>query len=385
MLPEYPVDLAILGSYFALIGILVWRISPQLIQSFQQPGVATTCWLGRMGFLGLAGASFMATWTFMFAYFAHSYLLWKSYYGVVQSFSLNLMSQWLHGVQLFDDAWRTVCTGNWAWLWSIQLCTFTVSVWTPIIAIEGYRRRVPHVWAYMIIGQVVAISTSSAFFFAVLLMCQDQQRQQQSSSASSTFPPWFLIFLLGLVSFGGLITVALTPHLTSSYRFLPNLLVMHGLLLLPLLYLAFTSSSSSTRIKQTAVCHHLKSYAIIAIYCFGACANTYLIIQQWKRTVYSNNMILDPLVILSHLADTFLQHPAQSSISSDVVFVYLISMTWMIVDSWPRTFTFVTHPSLVYFLVALTPFSSPSITLPLYLALNEYCHHLSISTSIKIE
>ncbi|KAI8339593.1 hypothetical protein BC941DRAFT_490450 [Chlamydoabsidia padenii] len=350
-IPEYPLDLAILGSYFVLIGLLTWRISSQLSQTIEST-CSPSSLKGRLVFLGLAGASFIATWSYMFAFFAHSYSTWKAYYGVEQTLSINLMSQWLHGVALFDDAWRTVCTGDWAWLWSIQLCSFTVAVWTPLIAMEGYRRQIPYVWAYMIFGQVVAISTSSALFFAVCLAYQ----QHNNNNTSSVTPSWALIGSLFISSIGGLITVQRTPQLTDSDDFLPNLLIMHGLLVLPLVYLATTTRTLSGKGS------YAKSYTIIALYTIGSVANLYLISQQWTRTIMT---VSTPQEILTQLFKTFLQHPAQSSISSDVVCVYVISIAWMLLNT--------SSPSLlVYSLVIFTLFLSPSVTLPIYLAVDEY-------------
>ncbi|CAO3598855.1 unnamed protein product [Absidia cylindrospora] len=233
----------------------------------------------------------------------------------------------------------------------------------------------------MIFGQVVAISTSSALFFTVCLLYQTQPVLTTTTNTKTT-PSWILIGLLFLVSMGGLITVDRTPGLTASDEFLPNLLLMHGLLVLPLLYLAITNNATiaattDERKKSTQQQHHhLKSYAIIILYIVGAMTNMYLISQQWRRTV--DLTTTHPLAIISNLVRVFLQHPAQSSISSDVVCVHVISVAWMLVDA--RTARTVTVPFWpVISLVACTPILSPSVTLPLYFAIHEFRLSSSIS------
>jgi multisubunit Na+/H+ antiporter MnhC subunit len=138
MIVEYPIAVSVLVSYFVLIGALVWRISPQLKQSFNNALNSST---SVLLFLVLAGISFFATWTYMIKFFIYSYSNWKIIAGYkypVHEFSwINLVSYWLHDVSLFDSAWRQVCVGAWQWLWSHQLCSLTVAVWTPILAIEG--------------------------------------------------------------------------------------------------------------------------------------------------------------------------------------------------------------------------------------------------------
>lgn len=131
MVVEYPATLAILASYFVLIFALLWRVKDQLgnTLSDSNPGILL--------FILLSSVSLLSTWTYMFKFFAHSYREWKQITGFELPLSLNSMSYWLKDVSLFDSAWRQVCVGAWQWLWSHQICTLTVSVWTPILAIEG--------------------------------------------------------------------------------------------------------------------------------------------------------------------------------------------------------------------------------------------------------
>lgn len=127
----YPVDIAILASYFALIFALLACILPSLLEAHKSSTRSSSL------FLALAAISLLATWTYMFKYFQHSYSEWSAIATVIPETMLDAISHWLHNVSLFDDAWRTVSVGAVQWLWSHQLCAFTVSVWTPFLAIEG--------------------------------------------------------------------------------------------------------------------------------------------------------------------------------------------------------------------------------------------------------
>ncbi|CAO3616681.1 unnamed protein product [Cunninghamella echinulata] len=340
------------------------EIYPQIKTSLQQSSFASVL------FMGFGVVSFICTWTYMFAFFKYSYLSWKTFYGVEEDFSIYTMSQWLHSVSLFDDAWRTVCSGDWQWLWSIQLCTFTVSVWTPILAIEGSRRKIPFVWAYMLAGQVVAISVFLSLFFGAMLIY---------SQKSSRLPSNTLIGLLGFASFGGLVSTAYIPYVADSASFLPTLLSVHVFTLIPLFYMCFfTPQNISSSVKETADNQDNSSngsprISIIALYGIGSLVNLILIGQQWYQAVFNliaTTPLVTPYVIFIQLIQIFFNHPAQSSISFDVVCVYIISITWMMIDSKTKQQNTCKFWSTI--LIILTPLLSPAVTLPLYFAMDEY-------------
>ncbi|KAL7309949.1 hypothetical protein PS15m_010764 [Mucor circinelloides] len=343
---EYPATLAILASYFVLIFALLWRVKDQLAKTLSD------CNPGIMLFILLSSVSLLSTWTYMFKFFAHSYREWKQIIGFELPLSLNSMSYWLKDVSLFDSAWRQVCVGVWQWLWSHQICTLTVSVWTPILAIEGSRRRIPYIWAYMLIGQVVAISFASSLFFAVLLAYAPITHKEPSARLLKT---------LTLTSVGGILTVVLSPFVAETDAFMINLLVMHILLIFPLIYVESSSSLSS---KSASI------YAII-LYTLAAGANLSIYANQWFQCLAT----LAPFsqhtwYQIYHTAlTTFFGHPAQSSVSSDIVCMQFISVAWMLTAS-KRNYQQV--PSWVWILIAITPLFSASFTLPLFFAGYEY-------------
>jgi hypothetical protein len=129
----YPEDIVILASYFALIFALLACILPSITKA---RNVSSRL---PLLFLLFASLSLLSTWTFMFKYFHCSYSQWLAKTDIITESLLDSISHWLHSVSLFDDAWRTVSVGAVQWLWSHQLCAFTVSVWTPFLALEGNR------------------------------------------------------------------------------------------------------------------------------------------------------------------------------------------------------------------------------------------------------
>lgn len=128
---EHPIAVSILAFYFVFIFALLWRIKSQLRKVF------SNCNLRVSLFLLLSVISLATTWTYMFKFFFYSYNEWKLATNYTEPVSLNSISLWLDKVSLFDSAWRQVSVGDWQWLWSHQLCSLTVAVWTPILAIEG--------------------------------------------------------------------------------------------------------------------------------------------------------------------------------------------------------------------------------------------------------
>ncbi|KAI9266833.1 hypothetical protein BDA99DRAFT_536240 [Phascolomyces articulosus] len=336
---DYPVDVAILISYFVLIGGLFLRIRSPLQQCFQSKQFGSTIFI--VGALG----SFLFTWYYMIKYFIHSYNE-SDQIAPNEPVTLNSISHWLHNVSLFDDAWRTVSSGNIQWLWSQQICMFTVGVWTPFLAVEGARRRIPYLWAFMVLGQVVAISTASALFFATVLAFPKTDLAGPSRRLTTA---------MLICVFCGMITVVVSPFVASSQWFLLNLLVMHIVLVFPLLP------------SKPAVYNYTEQTLFVAgVYTLSAGASLSICVQQCISCFIETGSVYDTVV---SMADIFFAHPAQSSISSDVVWVHLLCVMWMVIDRLSKANGTLSLPVLT--LIFLTPIFSISVTMPLYLAYSE--------------
>ncbi|CAO3696477.1 unnamed protein product [Umbelopsis ramanniana] len=266
--------------------------------------------------------------------------------------NVNSISHWLHNVSLFDDAWRTVSVGAVQWLWSHQLCAFTVSVWTPFLALEAQRRNIPFPWAYMLLGQVVAISFAACLFFAVMAALPLRAAGNIQFNAPVT----------AFCSAIGIATVLISPYVATSSAFMPNLLAMHAVLVVPLVLPERLLRPYTSR----------QPLALAAIYLFAAGANFANFLQQviaLLATSESKNLIQLMVKVLY-------SHPAQSSIGWDIICVSLFGATWMIADSRsldrPKSAAHLgVSQKIAYMLFICTPFLSISTTLPLYLAWRE--------------
>ncbi|KAI9472021.1 MAG: hypothetical protein EXX96DRAFT_611304 [Benjaminiella poitrasii] len=357
---DYPLAVSILLSYFIFIFALLWTIKDDLKKAIVKMN------LGVFVFLILAVISFIATWTYMIKFFIISYREWSLTVDQPSSLSfLNSISFWLHDVSLFDSAWRKVSVGVWPWLWSHQLCSLTVSVWTPLLAIEGTRRNIPYIWAYMLLGQVVAISVASALFFAVISSAVIKNEHEPSGKLLKT---------LIVSTVGGLITVVFSPFVASTKAFMPNLLVMHILLVFPLIYSSSHQQGNSSRDISSLI-------SIMLLYTIAAGANFVIYINQWFECLDTlpSSGIMDLLYnIYHHVVGTFFSHPAQSSISYDIVCMQFISVTWMWIYS--RNNFKESMPIWVFTLIIMTALVSASVTLPLFLV---GCEYKKLQTLLK--
>ncbi|CEP17449.1 hypothetical protein [Parasitella parasitica] len=170
-----------------------------------------------------------------------------------------------------------------------------------------------------------------------------------------------LLKTLTFTSVGGILTVVLSPFVADTDAFMANLLVMHILLIFPLVY---TESSTSLSSKSAS------AYAIV-LYSLSAGANLSIYANQWFNCLAT----LAPFnqhtwyQVYNTAITTFFGHPAQSSVSYDIVCMQLISIAWMYTAS-QRDYKHV--PGWVWVLIVATPLMSASFTLPLFFAGYEY-------------
>ncbi|EDR06360.1 uncharacterized protein LACBIDRAFT_294714 [Laccaria bicolor S238N-H82] len=330
-IPQY-LALGVFSSYFLVIFGLFWLIYQSLPPpSPKQPKLKIAA------FTALTIASLTHTWFYMFEYISWSFVKFESQNLHKGDIVIERISSWLLNTSLFEEAWASVCVGPLNWWWSEQLCLFTVGAWTVFLATKGPQHHVKHLWAYMLLGQLVAISVASNLFYIALLLSEPSPLPKNSRAN----PRLWLSVLISLLS------VATSPF-TNERTFLPNLLVMHALLFLPLLWTPKSPSRFSL--------HTSMLYLIIFVISAAIRARTVI-----AATVVSNDSPFTNAWNILH------SHPAQSSIGWDVVWSTLSFITWTGLCSSGNS-----QPSNAFaipFMFLATPLASIGITAPYVLIL----------------
>ncbi|KAF5374525.1 hypothetical protein D9615_009039 [Tricholomella constricta] len=151
--------------------------------------------------------------------------------------ALTRLTSWLLNTSLFEQAWAAVCFGPVNWWWSQQLCLYTVCAWTVFLATKGRSLRVPHLWAYMLLGQLVAISVASnLFYLALVLSSSSTSSESKRKSDSQLQQPIMASPTLYIPVLISLVTIAYSPYTSvAGGTFISNLLLMHTLVIVPLL------------------------------------------------------------------------------------------------------------------------------------------------------
>ncbi|KAK3302216.1 uncharacterized protein B0T15DRAFT_487429 [Chaetomium strumarium] len=78
------------------------------------------------------------------------------------------LSRWLSDTPVYMDAMEIVAEQTRRLWWGQQLDLATVS-WTALLAIEGRRRRIPHLWAYAVLPHLVSLSFAQNLFHVAML------------------------------------------------------------------------------------------------------------------------------------------------------------------------------------------------------------------------
>lgn len=164
----------------------------------------------------------------------------------------------------------------------------------------------------MLLGQLVAISFSTSLFL-VALSLRPRVRQISANRAAILVVP-----LLGAI-----VTIYRSPSLVNTEEFMLNLLAMHGLLLLPLFVPAKASNAPSAETGMARI-----EYPI-----YAALVGAAGLIHKLNTDSFFSSLKDQSAFVTARQA--MYSHPAQGSISFDVIWVLITLFCWFFsTGSW---------------------------------------------------
>ncbi|KAL4898382.1 hypothetical protein BDV59DRAFT_197292 [Aspergillus ambiguus] len=270
--------------------------------------------------LAIAGVDLYATWYHMIAYFVHSYRSWELRHNDAQRVAiatepfLSRCELWLRDTSLFWESWESVSESAERSWWSGQIFLWTVG-WSLFLGVMGRRYNCSHVWAYMLLGQIVAISFAQNLFAATLLVSTPLQQQKQQNPQSWS-PPLVLEVAPLVVS---LLSAVIVPYVVNTPYFLPVLMVPHVLLFVPgLLSPRILPRGLGSITRETKIYGKVFKYITVV-------AMIMLVRSTYQASLSTDNIFALP----KRLLDVMHEHPAVSSVSWDVVFCYVNAAVWI--------------------------------------------------------
>jgi hypothetical protein len=232
----------------------------------------------------------------------------------------------------------------------------------------------------MLLGQIVAVSFAQNLFFAALALSPPPKavarKPGQELGAAQNSPLTWL--LLAGVIFGNA-SVAFNVHTLLSRYFLPNLLLMHGALFLPLLF------RDNKRTPMTLSRFYL-NLGLVAV------RFRWPTIEQVLR---AKGISLSIKELIPRLPEVFAsqwavlnEHPAQQSIGWDVIFTSVSAVVYLIwssrTDSRIATSQRVDLPILAAFALAV-PFVGVSTAVGVGLSIREGKYEAKLDAEKKVE
>ena len=353
-----------------------WENQQKTKGHFRRPGTRTVRIFGACATICLS-----ITWYYMISFFALSYQVWAVqnvvnvpetpwHLGEVAPWVRSLqLGSWLKDVQLFRDAWEVAMETPGRLFWS-QPIFFVTTAWSFYIGYQGKTMvmfgmyssnvlaarilHIRHAWAYMLLGQIVAISfAQSLFFVAIVLYSQGGAgftpagHSKASNDAEhvkgfSNFSWRLMVFALAFIP---VLFISASIH---TPRFLAVLAIPHLALLLPPILDPLEIGGKLGR--RSITLHQREVKRLNGILLFGACLWQLRIATfALKDTlpgkhihrhseVYSHPMLdgtdSDSFLTnsgLTGLVGSLYDHPAVSSVGWDTLLCSLNYLIWRVV------------------------------------------------------
>ncbi|KAK1235128.1 hypothetical protein PQX77_001651 [Marasmius sp. AFHP31] len=268
-------------------------------------------------FVVLAACSFVHTFYYILVFYAASFAEYEARAGVLSPNMWKRITTWLAQASLFEEAWLKASVKSVNWWWSEQICTYAIGPWTVFLFVEGQRHQIKHLWAYMLLGQLVAVTVPANLFYLALVLSGREFRSDSSKHqpVAPKAPPvlWISILL-------SLVTVANSPY-TNANTFLPNLLVMHALIVVPFLFV--TSVSARSNGGGRFYIPYSTFYAVLFTVILGL---------RIKATLAAGAGSGSFIPFCKAIATALHSHPGQATIGWDVIWSTTSFVVWTCLD-----------------------------------------------------
>ncbi|KAL2009055.1 hypothetical protein VTN00DRAFT_7249 [Thermoascus crustaceus] len=341
-------SLPILITYLLIALMLTESIVRRLYRRYRYlKSQSQTEWLTRRRnvalFTLLAILSLGSTWYYMFSFFAYSYHDWACERGVLGGNGMDVrkLELWLRDTKLFKEAWETVSETPQRFWWSGQIFLWTVG-WSLFLGVMGRRYKIPKIWTYMLLGQIVAISFAKSLFYLSMILYRPVVSRKSASEASWTPHPSLEILSLMI----SMLSSAVVPYIPHTSYFLLILLVPHLLLFVPAILSPqiLPKGLQSIHRNPEAIPKQYKTMFkwLLGIALLMHAQATYSALRDRSPVPFrraSDSCRFESSQGDSHepwrrLLGTMFEHPAVSSVSWDVVFCTVEFFTWTAVNGF---------------------------------------------------
>jgi hypothetical protein len=183
-----------------------------------------------------------------------------------------------------------------------------------VLTLIGIRRNIKYTWAFMLLGQIVAISFATNLFLLTLLLSPTAPRiSTPRAQRSSWLAPWLLNLASVLATVIPAFLLANDHYWHHSKDFLPVLLVPHvALLVVPFL----RAVVPERYFPEDGVAVDDKLWALTL-------GNAAIMLLKTTYTAVSYGGF-------GGIRNALLEHPAVSSVGFDVVFCWITWICWVV-------------------------------------------------------
>ena len=263
---------------------------------------------------------------------------------------------WLKTSKVFERAYLMVTEDVFDWWWSGQLLLWI----TPgILYMQITKARLAGPWAaaFVFVAFLGAVSVGCAMFFIATTFALPREGRSQASNTKGRalhlpLATW-LCYALALIS--GLLTPA-AKHLSL---FKTNLLFLHAIFFLPLLFAPPRMAADGRPKPSFFAVSAVHAFYLCAGVCFTAHFNNCIAVVTAVKSGGGSAGTGSVLEVLQALAYHGFDHPCQAGISWDVVLTTVLTMALI----WRER-----QGAASWVLLLLTPILSAPVTLSLHCA-----------------